>query len=125
MLGDDLDGGRAKKLPWLCIVCHGGVNAANVASGQPYPNSGNVHAHFLPFDLNALDYSCDRRFTRAAQEGVFHKLNQGVLEIEAGTSTSPANLDSNNQRSEERRVGKEWRSRWSPHAATRKTRLGM
>jgi len=97
LLAADLDGGGAKNLPGLCIVCHGGVNAGNVALGQPYRNSGNVRAHFLPFDLNALHYSCDRKFTRAAQEGVFHKLNQGVLEIEDGTSTSPANLDSNNQ----------------------------
>src|SRR5262249_44771784 len=56
---------------------------------------GNVHAHFLPFDLNALDYSCDRGFDRSAQEGEFHKLNQGVLGIEAGTATSPANKDAN------------------------------
>jgi hypothetical protein len=84
----DLDGGGEKYVPGLCIVCHGGHY-------PPVDNQGNVNAHFLPFDLNALDYSCDRGFRRSDLEGEFHKLNQGVLEIEAGTATSPANKDRN------------------------------
>ncbi len=79
----DLDGGGAKSVPGLCLVCHGGRNPANVAAGQPYPNpGGNVHAHFLPFDLDALQYSSNPSFTRAAQQDTFRKLNQSVLNIE-------------------------------------------
>jgi hypothetical protein len=79
----NLDGGGAKFLPGLCIMCHGGLNPANVAAGQPYPNAGgNVYAHFLPFDLNALQYSSNPQFTRAAQEDGFRQFNQGVLNIE-------------------------------------------
>lgn len=79
----DLDGGGAKYLPGLCIVCHGGRNPANVAAGQPYPNpGGNVSAHFLPFDLDALQYSSNPQFTRDALQDSFRHMNQGVLDIE-------------------------------------------
>ena len=79
----DLDGGGAKYLPGLCIVCHGGKNPANVSPGQPYPNpGGNVHAHFLPFDLDALQYSSNPQFTRDAQQDTFRQLNQSVLNIQ-------------------------------------------
>jgi hypothetical protein len=93
-LSADLDGGGEKSIPGLCIVCHGGGTLANYQTVQGFQRGpGDVHAHFLPFDLNAFDYSCDPHFTRAAQEGAFKRLNQGVLEIEAGTATSPANRD--------------------------------
>jgi len=91
LLAADLDRGGRKFVPGLCIVCHGGIDH----SADYQSSHGNVNAHFLPFDLNALDYSCDPMFTRTAQEGAFKQLNQGVLEIEAGTTTSPANKDFN------------------------------
>jgi uncharacterized repeat protein (TIGR03803 family) len=77
----DLDHGGTivvpKVLPGLCIMCHGGT------PGPVTVGVTNVHAHFLAFDLlNALDYSCNSNFTRAAQEPAFKLLNLGVLAIE-------------------------------------------
>lgn len=78
----DLDGGGLKAVPGLCIVCHGGLNPPNVANfGDPYPNpGGNVHAHFLPFDLKALEFSPS--LSSEAQEATFKTFNANVLAIE-------------------------------------------
>jgi hypothetical protein len=88
--GANLDGGGVKFLPGLCITCHAGLNPPNVTAGQPYPNpGGNVFGHFLPFDLNAFEYSSNPQFTREAQQGVFRQFNQYVLNIETNSPLLP------------------------------------
>lgn len=71
----DLDGRGAKALPGLCVTCHGGNLPEDV------PKAGDLDARFLPFDLNAFDYSeSDPAYTRAAQESALKTMNLALLD---------------------------------------------
>jgi hypothetical protein len=72
----NLDGGGNRFVPGLCEVCHGGLGGP-VNAGQ-----GDVHAHFLAFDVRALDYASSNNLTQAALEPELKLLNAGVLAIE-------------------------------------------
>lgn len=74
-------------MPGLCEVCHGGLG------GPVNTGPGNVHAHFLAFDVRALDYSGASNLTQTALEPEFKLLNEGVLAIEQDTGAEdPTNF---------------------------------
>lgn len=62
-----LDGEGAKKVPGVCLACHGGeyVAATNTVSG----------ASFLPFNLKSFKYGSGPGQSRAEQEESFRRLN--------------------------------------------------
>lgn len=75
--------GYSKAIPHNCISCHGGATydpATNRVSGASLnPKRKQVRAaRFLPFDLDAFEYSTKAGYTRADQEESFRKLNRHV-----------------------------------------------
>jgi subtilisin-like proprotein convertase family protein/cytochrome c553 len=73
----DLDGRGKKGIPGVCVPCHGGT-ALQPPSGASYPNAGDVHANFIPFDLRLLEFASQTQLSRSAQEDAFRELNRGV-----------------------------------------------
>ena len=77
----DLDGRGEKYLPQLCMTCHGGLQGDREIASSDIPKAGGIGARFLPFDLNAFDFSeSDSQYSRAAQEAVFKTMNEAILE---------------------------------------------
>ena len=71
------------------------------------------HAHFYPFDkyfapFVAAKEQKGRLFNYKERNDILPENNRGIILI-------PQILTNNSERSEERRVGKECRSRWSPY----------
>lgn len=81
--------GYNKGIPQNCIVCHGGASydAANDRVRGANPSLGENGARFLPFDINAFQFSTASSFTRAAQEENFRKLNKLVLQAAPSAAT--------------------------------------
>ena len=73
----DLDGRGAKFMPGLCNVCHGGQPQALVAG--EFPQQGDTHAQFLPWDLETYEFSSRPGYTRVDQEPMLRALNAGSL----------------------------------------------
>lgn len=81
----DFDGRGEKYQPGTCATCHGG-RAAQPDSNGNYPNSGNIGAHFLPFDVSSFYFS-DADFEQrlhktppsTAQSEAFRRFNEMVL----------------------------------------------
>src|SRR5712691_2821860 len=69
-----LDDHGPKQQPAVCLVCHGG--ASNDPSYQS--NGGNIGAHFIPFDVDAEQFSDKPGYTRADQETAFKAFNEAV-----------------------------------------------
>ncbi len=70
-----LDDHGPKLSPAVCLVCHGGAsNDLTYLS-----NGGNLGARFIPFDLDAEEFSSRPGYTRADQELAFRKFNEAVL----------------------------------------------
>ncbi len=68
-----LDDHGPKQTPAVCLVCHGGT------TDQNYATSGvNLGAHFIPFDLDAEEFSTRPGYTRADQEAAFKAFNEAV-----------------------------------------------
>src|SRR3954464_2696093 len=68
-----LDGHGPKNTPGVCLVCHGG------STDQDYAvNGGNVGAHFIPFDVDAEEFSTRPRYRRPDQEWAFKLFNEAV-----------------------------------------------
>jgi len=68
-----LDGHGPKNTPGVCLVCHGG------STDQDYAvNGGNVGAHFIPFDVDAEEFSTRPGYRRADQEWAFKLFNEAV-----------------------------------------------
>jgi len=72
--GADLDGNGSKNLPGLCISCHGGTE-----NPTSYMGSGITGAYFLPFDLEAFDFSTRPGVRREDMEAAFKEFNEGIL----------------------------------------------
>ena len=81
LLAADLDGRGAKFVPGLCNVCHGGAPKTTFLDETGvviYPDNGDTHAQFLPWDLDTFNYSEQAGLTRLEQEQDFYDLNQTV-----------------------------------------------
>jgi hypothetical protein len=86
----NLDGRGEKFVPGLCMACHAGsynppevINASgNIPAHRRFrvspPGNPNQSSQFLPFDLDAFEYSAISGFRRQDQEGKFKTLNQRV-----------------------------------------------
>src|SRR3989449_11645959 len=82
------------------------------ASGQLPPTGGEVDASLLSGDIPGSTTGG----VVALAAGALHSVVVGLDETNAETSLATVSLTvSGNGRSEERRVGKECRSRWSPY----------
>ena len=69
-----LDDHGPKQNPAVCLVCHGGTTDLG------YPaNGGNLDARFIPFDLDAEQFSDRPGYGRAEQEAAFKSFNEAVL----------------------------------------------
>ena len=77
--------GHNVSVPGNCLACHGGRSSYAATPGQRRARG----AEFLPFDPASFRYSTDPRFTRAAQEQAFRRLN----ELVARTSPPPATAE--------------------------------
>jgi hypothetical protein len=73
----DLDGRGVKFQPEVCTPCHGGR-----ATGTYEQSGGNIGARFIPFDLDAFNYSLQPGLSRAEQESQFKELNRTVLDAD-------------------------------------------
>lgn len=81
LLSADLDGRGEKYLPQLCMTCHGGMQGDREITSSDIPKSGGLGARFLPFDLNAFDFSdANPSYSRAAQEADFKVMNAAIVE---------------------------------------------
>lgn len=73
----DLDGNGDKRIPGLCIVCHGGSRSGYNPMTNTWADNGNTQAQFIPFDVESFKYSAlDPSVTKAGQQGDFNKLNR-------------------------------------------------
>ena len=82
-----------------------------------YEEDGIYYANFKDFDACFTDGDSIEEVIINAKdvlEGTIFSLLKNNLEVPEPTLTKP-NLENNAERSEERRVGKECRSRWSPY----------
>jgi len=68
-----LDDHGPKQSPAVCVVCHGG-NVTDLA----YAGGGNLHARFIPFDLDAEEFLDRPSFRRSDQEAAFKAFNEAV-----------------------------------------------
>jgi mono/diheme cytochrome c family protein len=90
VMSANLDGRGEKYMPQVCTVCHGGTPGGLTAEGA-YQNGGDLHATFLPWDLDAFlfadtagrnadrsygDDSLRQFYTRGAQAEPLRRLNQ-------------------------------------------------
>jgi hypothetical protein len=97
----DLDGRKARPVPQLCMVCHGGEYLTGRALGVPTFNSKasvNLGSVFIPFDLRSL-YIVDGVqvngvtgvYDKANQQAAFKALNQvHVLATNPGAAITDA-----------------------------------
>jgi Fibronectin type III domain len=69
-----LDDHGPKPVVAVCLACHGGTTTDLTYQS----NGGNVGAHFIPFDLNNLEFSPKDGFDRTSQEAAFKTLNEAV-----------------------------------------------
>jgi hypothetical protein len=67
-----LDDHGPKQQPAVCLGCHGGT-----VTDLTYA-SADLGAHFIPFDLDAEQFSNRPGYTRADQEGAFKRFNEAV-----------------------------------------------
>lgn len=90
VMSANLDGRGEKYIPQVCTVCHGGT-PGGLTPSDSYENGGDLHATFLPWDLDAFlfsdtegrnadrsygDQSLRQFYTRSAQAESLRKLNQ-------------------------------------------------
>lgn len=69
-----LDDHGHKQLPAVCLVCHGGATTDLTYQTK----GGNLGAHFIPFDLDAEQFSGRSEYTRVSQEAAFKAFNEAV-----------------------------------------------
>src|SRR6185369_11603835 len=69
-----LDDHGPKQNPAVCLVCHGG----NTTDPTYASNGGNLGARFIPFDVDAEEFSTRPGYTRADQEWAFKAFNEAV-----------------------------------------------
>src|SRR2546430_17393067 len=104
------------------------VDAAHTASGHPIAVFGPQTGYFVPQLLHEIDLHGPGLHARGVSfpgTEIFVELGRGVDYAWSATSAGAdiidqwveklCNLDGSPPRSEERRVGKECRSRWSPY----------
>ena len=94
----------------------------NTTIGQSFNNTATTNKHFLQAETYTLTglypnfNSISQSITLAAKENSSTTLTfNRILNISAISLTNNSAVNSYNIRSEERRVGKECRSRWSPY----------
>ncbi len=75
-----LDSEENKQIPGLCMSCHGGFydSVTNSVTG----------AKFLPFDMDAFDYSASSPWRRNDQQEEFRKLNAMIKDSKPGPSST-------------------------------------
>ncbi len=76
-------------IPQNCITCHGGANYSATTHRVLGAVGAQNGARFLPFDLDAFEFSTNAAYTRAAQQEKFRKLNR-IVSLAAPSATTLA-----------------------------------